>query len=414
MKYERYMEPKPKDSYANENEPLDNELSEQLHIPHSFIDPISVTTDNQSMNSNLKSIETGECRKSENAECIICAENGATIVCPRCSNSFHLQCLRMTYQTKSKHILNGRCPYCTNALPINLRVQLENIGINQWLKEAIIEDDRVMYPTRMIDRETLASAIYEARTNTCEFDSSQDRLSQFLNLDSISRMTSPSTIMKTLLKLSEKFVIEKDEINDFSLFLDEPSMEHSDLEDEHLPVSRSNIPTCPLCDTQLVDDECKNCHKKWKQHDHIYVSCDRWTFETLKLSDELFDEIEYMSYSELKTFINKCFVLLGEGYDELQKLVRESIKPLAYSTLELTPNAALFVPLERKRVIARHAYLSMNRYRLTEVLRRLLYPPDIKIHLFDLGPTVEEIDEELKIIDKLIIETSFENHINHL
>lgn len=346
--------------------------------------------------------------------CLICMNEGADVRCKHCNNQFHLSCLYIAYQAKSKHIYNGRCPYCTNALPIYLRIQLHDKSINTWLREAVDEDDRVMRRLISIDRASLASILCDKRTRAYLYNrASNDELAEYAEADKCKRRyieyTKPlvaaiykvntienknkeACLMNELLKISETVVIDID---------DKPSM--------------LELQKCPICESNLRDDECRECHKRWMSFEYnnfiALVSCER----SIELSAEAFDEIEYMSYSELRTFISEAAEIKHVDANLLntsvKRLIDEAIKPLAYSTLELTSNAVIFAPLERKRAIARHAYLSMNRYRLMETLKAILYPETKRINLFDLKPTIEALEAELELIDELIIENSLETKL---
>lgn len=69
-------------------------------------------------------------------ECGICWESVSAvdcILCRRCNTKFHIGCLREAYLTKMNYVQYSKCPYCTNALPIKLRLEFGG-GVKAWLE----------------------------------------------------------------------------------------------------------------------------------------------------------------------------------------------------------------------------------------------------------------------------------------
>lgn len=412
-------------------------------------------------------VETAE--QSTKNECLICMNEGANVICKHCNNSFHLHCLYISYQSKSKHIYNGRCPYCTNALPICHRIHLSGESINTWLKNVIIEDDEIMRCKRSINRALIASVFCDARLrdrtlracSKLDYDDYIDALAskdenRLLYLEHTKSLvvaiyrvfktfknsfdrSYDADIMRELLKLSERLVIEIDEpLIIPSLDLDNDDIERSnkeEIETSNLscsPALTSATPTvlsCPNCSIEFENTSnskllnCKHCNTTWSLFEYqtyrFLMRVDRTDFSNTTKDEvfELYESSSELTYTELSSFIESEFKKLSNSkidrvdIERLKTLIREAIVPLAYSTLELTPNAVIFSPLKRKRDIARHAYLIENQYRLLQTLKATMYPETTVIKLFELKPTLDEIEAELELVDELIIENSIESKL---
>ena len=412
-------------------------------------------------------VETVE--QSTKNECLICMNEGANVICKHCNNSFHLHCLYISYQSKSKHIYNGRCPYCTNALPICHRIHLSGESINTWLKNVIIEDDEIMRCKRSLNRALIASVFCDARLrdrtlracSKLDYDDYIDALAskdenRLLYLEHTKSLvvaiyrvfktfknsfdrSYDADIMRELLKLSEGLVIEIDEpLIIPSLDLDDDDIEHSNKEEietsnlSFSPALTSATPTvlsCPNCSIEFENTSnskllnCKHCNTSWSSFKYqtyrFLMRVDRTDFSNATKDEvfELYESSSELTYTELSSFIESEFKKLSNSkidrvdIERLKTLIREAIVPLAYSTLELTPNAVIFSPLKRKRAIARHAYLTENQYRLLQTLKATMYPETTVIKLFELKPTLDEIEAELELVDELIIENSIESKL---
>lgn len=439
-------------------------------------------------------VETVE--QSTKNECLICMNEGANVICKHCNNSFHLHCLYISYQSKSKHIYNGRCPYCTNALPICHRIHLSGESINTWLKNVIIEDDEIMRCKRSINRALIASVFCDVRLrdrtlracSKLDYDEYIDALAskdenRLLYLEHTKSLvvaiyrvfktfknsfdrSYDADIMRELLKLSERLVIEIDEpLIIPSLDLDDDDIERSnkeEIETSNLSCSPAltsamsassscslrslpgnELPSCspPLtsamsasssCPNCLIEFEntsnskllnCKHCNTTWSSFEYqtyrFLMRVDRTDFSNATKDEvfELYESSSELTYTELSSFIESEFKKLSNSkidrvdIERLKTLIKEAIVPLAYRTLELTPNAVIFSPLKRKRDIARHAYLIENQYRLLQTLKATMYPETTVIKLFELKPTLDEIEAELELVDELIIENSIESKL---
>ena len=88
--------------------------------------------------NSVMSTKAEELSAQKSAECIICCDEIAEaelVECKRCCSLYHIDCLREAYLCKSNSVQFGKCPYCTNALPIKLRLEFVG-GINVWLTRA--------------------------------------------------------------------------------------------------------------------------------------------------------------------------------------------------------------------------------------------------------------------------------------
>ena len=404
-------------------------------------------------------------------ECLICAEgfHDDEIVCRYCSNSFHCHCLYMAYMSRKKEALNGRCPYCTRALPIAMRIHLSDKDINAWLMTAVKKSDdcyaftkRREYSRILCDpdlrysfttwKDDRLSAI-PIRKETFDFYSQlcdQEKTSS----GSFEQFTKAAKLLietddKLLVAFYRAFegVVPDTMTNEdcrrlmreyLKLALNESTTDVN-------VIREIEANTCPQCKGRMEGYFCKHCIRAYKLRtisfiapdgeptNHqatiamrddatilelesatslkgIFLNIDRLTEnEAWMMIDPITKSIESSTHSSNTRFI--------ESVDKLKALLREALVPLILSTLELTPNAAIFVPLERKRAIARHAYLQNARVHLSMAIYdafNAIYCQDEEFaqHLItDVIYTLEDIEEELYLIDNLIIENSLETII---
>lgn len=412
---------------------------------------------------------------SQLKECDICCEEIPTndeVKCRHCSHAYHWTCLYQTYQTQRHDILNGRCPYCTQALPIAMRIHLSDKDINAWLMTTIERDDAVYAFT---DRRTLARTLCDSSTRanmtSWKFDKPScvnvrlETFEFYAMLSEDKKYPEFATAAKSIIESEDKLLVAFYRVfgrnvpevmnNEECRRLMEEYLKlvlvRSSCDESVIRNVENNI--CPKCDQPLDNGFCKNCLHTYnlrtisfvdmKRHATIVTRVDARVEElqAVRSLQELCFDLDRLTTNEANTLIDGMTTYVDKHSDELftalstngdasksskkliesvhkmNALLKEALVPLALSTLELTAQAAIFVPLERKRAIARHAYLHSACCHLAMGLYdayRAMHAEheDALEHLStEAIHTLEDVEEELLLVDELIIKNSLETII---
>lgn len=408
----------------------------------------------------------------EDDSCTICCVEiplQDLVTCRFCHHRYHWTCLYRAYQTKNKDILNGRCPYCTCSLPIVMRIHLSNRDINAWLMTAIENEDSKYAFT---GRRSLAALLCDSDTRR-SFTAWKFEKPSCVNVE-LDTFNFYATMWEEnrypLFTAATRLIIECDNrllaafYKTFGRNVPEAMTNEQcrSLMREYLELALMKITSdeetihsidndeCPKCHNALISGFCKNCLRTYRIQTIQFEDMERTatiakridsTLEELQGArslEELCFDLDLLTTNEsnalidgMVRFVDKrsdevCTTLnanelskkLTSAVHELSKLLKEALVPLIFSALELTAQAAIFVPLERKRAIARHAYL---RSAYVHLALATIYDAYKAMHaenkttlehfVNDAIYTLEDVEEELRLVDELIIENSLETII---